>query len=218
MKIDKHNFSIDALHLAKEIANTSVKKQVARHEHLNQALNLIEIPGHVMEFGVYKGSTLQTISKKLSDQICWGFDSFLGLPEPWRIRDGANPKIHRAGKFDMTNQEKPVFRKNVRLVTGWFEESIALWLKNNSGVISFIHIDCDLYSSCLTVLRMLDERIVPGTVIAFDEIYPWHDVSKYDQWPEGEFKALNEWIVKYDRVFQPLLRSRHQQCSIKMIR
>jgi hypothetical protein len=64
------------------------------------------------------------------------------------------------------------------------------------------------------VLTLLNDRIVPGTVIAFDEMYPWSDPDAYDLWAEGEYRALGEWLSEFDREFRPLLRSGHQQCSL----
>jgi hypothetical protein len=59
---------------------------------------------------------------------------------------------------------------------------------------------------------------VPGTVIVFDELYPWDNPEHYDLWAEGEFRALGEWLAEHDRAFRTLLRSSHQQCSIKIER
>jgi hypothetical protein len=178
-----------------------------------------EISGHVMEFGVYRGKTMQHISQHFHDQTCWGFDSFVGLPEPWYISTGAQAKTHPAGKFDMrTEPEQPRFRDNVRLVSGWFEDSLPSWLEQNPGAVRFLHIDCDLYSSTRTVLDLLNPRIRPGTVIVFDEMYPWADLDDYNLWAQGEYLALSEWLTQHDRAFRTLLRSGHQQCSIQMVR
>lgn len=178
-----------------------------------------EIPGQVMEFGVYRGKTMQHISAHFHDQICWGFDSFVGLPEPWHINAGQHAKTHPAGKFDMRQEsEQPVFCGNVKLVAGWFDVSLPVWLQDNPGEIKFLHVDCDLYSSTRTVLHLLDSRIVPGTVIVFDEMFPWADPEDYNLWAEGEFRALGEWLAQHDRAFRPLLRSGHQQCSILVLR
>ena len=184
-----------------------------------QVMPYAEIAGHVMEFGVYRGKTMHIISDHFQDQTCWGFDSFVGLPEPWYIRDGAHAKTHPAGKFDMREESvQPTFRDNVRLVAGWFADSIPSWLQQHAGVIRFLHVDCDLYSSTRTVLDLLDPRIVPGTVIVFDEMYSWDDPEHYNLWNEGEYRALGEWLAQHDRAFRTLFRSSHQQCSIMIVR
>jgi hypothetical protein len=175
-----------------------------------------------MEFGVYQGSTLKIISDYFSDQNVWGFDSFEGLPEPWFMKSSQSGPRHPTGKFALGQEELQVVvnqfaKKKVKLVPGWFNQSIVPWLNNNPGVVSFLHIDCDLYSSTLDILTLLNDRIVPGTVIVFDEMYPWNNFDQYDLWEQGEFRALSEWISNHQRVVQPLYRSDHQQCSIEVI-
>jgi hypothetical protein len=216
--VDKNNYGIQCLHDATLIDGKFKSKGIERRRHLIQAMNRTRLSGHVMEFGVYRGKTMQHISQHFHDQTCWGFDSFVGLPEPWQISTGEHAKTHPAGKFDMRQEkEQPVFRHNVQLVAGWFEHSIPPWLEFNAGDISFLHIDCDLYSSTRTVLHLLNPRIVPGTVIVFDEMYPWDDDQSYTLWAQGEFRALGEWLAKHDRAFRTLLRSSHQQCSIEVM-
>lgn len=219
MIVDAHNYNIDVFHNSVLIHGAGKSKGIDRKRHLMQAMPRAEISGHVMEFGVYRGKTMQHISQHFQDQTCWGFDSFVGLPEPWYINAGENAKTHPAGKFDMRQEpQQPVFRDNVRLVAGWYEDSIPGWLQDNPGQIRFLHVDCDLYSSTRTVLDLLNARIVPGTVIVFDEMYPWADPEDYNLWAEGEFQALGEWLANYDRAFRTLLRSGHQQCSIMIVR
>jgi hypothetical protein len=217
--VDRTNFSIDVFHRSALIQGAGKSKGLDRKRHLLQAMPYAEMSGHVMEFGVYRGKTMQHISQHFHNQTCWGFDSFVGLPEPWYISTGPNAKTHPAGKFDMRQEpEQPRFRHNVRLVSGWFQDSLPPWLEQNPGAIRFLHVDCDLYSSTRTVLDLLNPRIEPGTVIVFDEMYPWADPQDYDLWAQGEYRALAEWIDQHDRSFRTLLRSGHQQCSIIVVK
>lgn len=215
MIVNKTNYSIDCFHSAPLVGGVFKSKGIDRKRHLLQALSEAKLQGHVLEFGVYRGKTMAHISEHFRNQTVWGFDSFVGLPEPWYIRSGDEGKTHPAGKFDMRLEEKqPVFADNVQLVPGWFKDSIPPWLESNPGPISFLHVDCDLYSSTRDVLTLLNDRIVPGTVIVFDEMYPWDDLKTYDLWAEGEYRAVGEWLTEYNREFKTLLRSGHQQCSI----
>jgi hypothetical protein len=215
MIINKTNYTIDCFHSAPLVNGVFKSKGIDRKRHLLQALPSAELKGHVLEFGVYRGKTMAHISEHFRNQTVWGFDSFVGLPEPWYIRSGDEGKTHPAGKFDMRLEPvQPVFAANVKLVPGWFSDSIPPWKAANPGPISFLHVDCDLYSSTRDVLTLLNDRIVPGTVIAFDEMYPWSDPAEYDLWAEGEYRALGEWLSEFDREFKPLLRSGHQQCSL----
>ena len=152
---------------------------------LNCSLQLAPADGYFMEFGVYKGETIRFIAKALPETLIHGFDSFKGLPEDWKGLD------IRKGTFDVRGKP-PKVPKNVQLHAGWFEESLPLWLKDHPGPISFLHIDCDLYSSTNTVLKQLAPRIVTGTVILFDEYF------NFPNWRLHEYLAFQEFINAFD--------------------
>ena len=56
--------------------------------------------------------------------------------------------------------------------------------------------DCDLYSSTKTVFDNIYDRIVPNTVIQFDEYY------NYPGWRNHEFKAFQEFCKKYSVEYE----------------
>ncbi len=142
--------------------------------------------GLYCEFGVWTGLTINHIASR-TDHTIHGFDSFEGLPEDWRTR---YPK----GTFSL--EGLPKVRKNVALHKGWFDESLPGWAEENPGPIIFIHFDADLYSSTKTVLDILADRIVPGTVIQFDEYF------NYPGWQDGEYKAFKEFVESRDIKFE----------------
>lgn len=213
MIVDHTNFGIEVFHNAEVLDTPFKSKGQERKRHLYKCIPHAALPGHVMEFGVYQGKSMFTIANHFRDQTCWGFDSFLGLPEPWFTSNPDMPS-HRQGHFDMSAQEMPGYAPNVKLVEGWFAESIPPWLQQHPGDVKFLHIDCDLCSSTKTVLNLLNDRIRSGTVIVFDELYPWGGPGHYSLWAQGEYRALQEWITQHRRTFKTLFRSRHQQCSI----
>lgn len=217
MIVNQDNFDITHFDQSLLIEGVFKSKGIERKRHLQQVMPHAVIAGHILEFGVYRGKTINHISAHWSDQTVWGFDSFQGLPEPWFVNDPSQPS-HPAGTFDLSQEEFPTYPDNVKLVKGWFDQSIPPWLELNPGPIKFLHVDCDLYSSTLTVLTLLNHCIVPGTVIVFDEFYPWGNCKSYDLWAKGEYRALKEWTSHNNRQFKPLLHSSHQQCSIIMIK
>ena len=217
MIVNQHNFDIKHFDQSLLIEGAFKSKGIERKRHLQQAMPHAVIAGYILEFGVYRGKTINHISSHWPDQSVWGFDSFQGLPEPWFVNDQSHPS-HPAGTFDLTQEGLPAYPINVKLVKGWFDQSIPPWLDSNPGPIKFLHVDCDLYSSTLTVLNLLNQSIVPGTVIVFDEFYPWGNSKSYDLWAQGEYQALKEWTAHNNRQFTPLLHSSHQQCSIIMIK
>lgn len=120
--------------------------------------------GLVLEFGVATGYFLGHILKEANCHV-HGFDSFTGLPEQWNKE---NPK----GSFDMGGQPPSLFinHRQVTLHIGLFEYTLPKFFQEHDGeVVSFAHIDCDLYSSTKTILDAIQDRIQPGTILVFDE-------------------------------------------------
>jgi hypothetical protein len=133
-----------------------------------------------LEFGVATGNTINYISKFKEDTI-YGFDSFEGLPETWR-------EGFEKGKFS-TNGEFPKVEKNVLLIKGLFQNTLTDFLKNKNEKISFLHVDCDLYSSTKFILEECLPFFEEECLIVFDELV------NYKGYEEGELKALTEFII-----------------------
>lgn len=118
----------------------------------------------------------------LAKQTVHGFDSFEGLPEAWH---------NEARGSYSTRGVLPQVPANVILHPGWFEHTLPEFLGKHEGPARLINIDCDMYSSTRTVLQHLAPRIVPGTVLVFDEyIGNLH-------WREDEFKAFQEAVEQH---------------------
>ena len=110
-----------------------------------------------------------------------GFDSFEGLPEDWKAGE-------QKGSYS-TGGRLPVVPDNVRLHKGWFEHSLPPFLQQHNEPVSLVHIDCDLYSSTLTVLEQLADRFIEGSVIVFD------DFLGFPGFEQHELKAFEEFIL-----------------------
>lgn len=131
-------------------------------KHYENGLNHATPDGLFLEFGTYKGKSMNIMGSLRPGITFHCFDSFEGLPEDWHIGvdkgtfgiDGAIPDI----------------RPNVHPVKGWFDQTLPEFARQHEGEkIAFMHVDCDLYSSTKTVFESLGHMIVPGTVILFDE-------------------------------------------------
>lgn len=160
--------------------------------------------GYILEFGVGSGSSLNVLADNTTRMII-GFDSFEGLPEPWKFND---EEVYEKGDMKYDPPRKP---SNVTYVKGWFADTIPVWKETYKADIAFLHIDSDLYSSCKTILTELNEQIVPGTIILFDELF------NYQYWEEGEWKALEEWIAEYGRELTSI-DEHYTQAAYKVIR
>lgn len=188
-----------------------------RVDQLFHALKNAPSVGHVLEFGVHKGATLNWLAewcRPRAESRVFGFDSFEGLPHEW-VRTKAGPK-YPAGHFAL--EGLPCVQDNACLIPGFFDASLEPWLAEHSGPIAFLHNDSDLYSSTLLTLRLLNQRIVPGTVIVFDELCEWGQAGVYENWEQGEWKALREWMAEFDREISIISRDQGFAAAIAVTR
>jgi hypothetical protein len=141
--------------------------------------------GFQLEFGVWRGTTINLIANADFSRTVWGFDSFVGLPEHWR--DGH-------GFFDLQGQA-PKVSPNALLMKGWFSDTLPMFkemvLKNSE--ISLLHIDCDIYSSTNTIFQYLENNITNETIVVFDELL------NYPTYEDHEIKSLFEFCLRTNR-------------------
>ncbi len=134
-----------------------------------------------MEFGVYKGDSINLLAKLAPERKFLGFDSFEGLPEMWTIES-------KRGAFDVGGR-LPKVRKNVSLIKGFYSATLPKFVaENTTEPIAFVNVDCDLYSATKEIFAYLGDRFRVGTVIVFDEFY------NYPDWLWHEYKAWLEFV------------------------
>ncbi len=146
-----------------------------------------------LEFGVYRGESLAYWTQRLTDPSARfvGFDSFQGLPEAWR------PDMP-AGHFSTDGALPEVDDARVRLVPGWFDETLpAFRVPPHRQLV--LNVDADVYDSARTVLAALEPHVVEGTLLYFDELNDsWH-----------ELRALEEFLARSGCRVEPVAASRN---------
>lgn len=175
-----------------------------------EGIKLVSLQHDWVEFGVFVGTSSRLLLKKLPKNTnLYLFDSFEGLPEDWDAGD----RIKRPkGYFALKNEEIPKFNDGrVKMMKGWFKDSIPIFVKKHSEPLALIHIDCDTYSSTICVLDGINDIIIPGTVVIFDELY------NYPQYLNHEYRALQEFQHKHHRKFQYCGRSDKWAAWLKII-
>jgi hypothetical protein len=140
------------------------------------------VPGHIIEFGVWKGDSIRVIRDELWRSAIWdraqrrkriyACDSFAGLPDDYEHLP--------AGTFATP---VPTLR-GVRIVDGFFESSLTADLAAEIGRVSLAHLDADLYDSTRGALDWLTPLVGAGTLLLFDE-FAGEDPA--------EARALSEW-------------------------
>jgi len=152
---------------------------------------------HVLEFGVGVGTSMQYLVRyaPIGSEI-FGFDTFEGLPEDWIGRRGR--LIESKGTF--SNGGVPPAIEGVRWFQGFFKDTIPEYLKIGQP-LSLVHVDCDLYDSTVDVLYGINDLIMPGTTIVFDEWWFMHKdgTRKYNG---HEQQVFYKWVAEKQRQFE----------------
>lgn len=185
------------IHFGRFIAHYELFKQV------------IDLPGCVVECGVFRGSSFFTWSKLMETFVpndrsrkVFGFDSFSGLTD-FNEKDGQMDERHGKVKggwsanavrdevlklTEITNNDNLIPGvERCRLIEGNIKETIPHFIETNPGLrISLLYLDMDLYEPTKVALEHLYDRVVPGGIVAFDEygLMPW----------EGESTAVEEFM------------------------
>ena len=210
--LSKHiqNYNIDPLDLIKNFPIYARRVHLKRFlAHYQLFLKIIDLPGDIVELGVFRGSSLMSWANFLEIHCMGdrhrkviGFDNFAGFKD-FDEKDGVeDPRVGKViGGFNPNDTEQRLkeaidifdhdrfipFKKRVEIVKGDAEIVVENYVKNNPGLrISLLHFDVDLYRPTLNCLKCLWPLVVPGGLILFDEyaIPPW----------EGESKAVDEFF------------------------
>lgn len=185
-----------ASHLTPDVRLFSITRYA-----LEYAFSKAELDGLILEFGVRNGVSTNILAR-LTDQDIHGFDSFEGLPEQWEGMP--------VGALSTFN-ELPDVPGHVHLHAGWFEDTLSGFVAEHPGPIKFMNIDCDIYSSTKTIFDNFEDRIIPGTVIIFDEY-----ISN-PAWRDHEYKAFQEFIKKTGLDYEYLLFSPYsKQAAVRI--
>ena len=165
-----------------------------------------KVQGDLVEFGVSVGNSLDELIGYCEDLDLkiniYGLDSFEGLPE----LSTSDPQYWHRGQFAASHDAvsrrlKTDVRRHVRLVKGWFSETLSdPGLNESIREVAFARIDCDLYQSAVECLAFLEDRLSNGSYLCFDD---WTDNPE-----TGETKAFFEFFdrTKHKFIFKPICR------------
>lgn len=193
--IQKSSFDFYDEFLAKTAVDR-LQKILSRYEMLKMTT---EIPGDIVECGVFKGSGIYTLAKLLrllmqnQGKKIIGFD-FFEAPRSVRLRDKQDKKCLDCHAARLSSRE--TILKNLRnlelpaaeLIVGDVAKTTKKYCEKNLGFrISFLYLDVDNYEGTLAVLRNLFPRVTRGGLIVFDE---------YAKEGYGESDAVEDYFKK----------------------
>jgi hypothetical protein len=156
-----------------------------KHDYLLNNIDFIaqhikDIPGDIVECGVWKGATFSYMGTVFADRTMWAYDSFEGVPfEKEQIKykdtysvhgvDWSNccPELVANESFLYESLEKYKVQNldRINVVKGWFKDT----LPNATQQIAVLRVDGDLYSSTYEVLEYLYPLVVKGGFVIFDD-------------------------------------------------
>lgn len=155
------------------------------------------IEGDYAEFGCFGGVTFRLAwnACRLSGHRAhfWAFDSFEGLPATSDPKD-EHPKWKASWlstpleEFERLCEAEGITPEGYTTVPGYYEKT----LRNEASGdrperVGLAYVDCDLHSSTTDVLGFLETRLMPGSLIGFDD---WYCFSSSG--PSGECLAARE--------------------------
>ncbi|MCB4768872.1 TylF/MycF family methyltransferase [Ancylobacter sp. Lp-2] len=151
------------------------------------------VRGDFTEFGIFQGAWIDKLFSMtevagLADRQIWGFDSFRGLSEPHKVFDSSFWKkgMYAAGRELVEANVRAAERPRIRLVEGFFSDSLPTPKAQALGEVAFARIDCDIYEPAKECLAFLSHRLSHGSILVFDD---WsHDFAI------GEARAFAEWV------------------------
>ena len=182
-------------------------------ECLTEALALLR--GHLgtdqvddyLEFGVYAGGTMTCTDRAraaagIDAMRLIGFDSFEGLPPE---AAAINPERWSVGMFACSPEEAldnmrrgGVDVDRVRLVKGWFDETLTEHTRRRHGIdrAGAIMLDCDLYTSSKLALDFSAPAIGAAAVLVCDD---WRHSGE-----DGQQRAVEEFLQLHRMSAEPL--------------
>ena len=167
------------------------------------ALGVNGISGDYVEFGSAGGNTLRLayeVSQRCGgNRHLWAFDSFSGLPVAADPRDEHPMWAPGVGDgveaFRTKCDQHAIPREAYTAVEGFYEDSLRPTAQGARPTdIALAYIDCNMYSSTVSVLRFLEPRLKHGMIVAFDDYYCYSPTHV-----SGEREALREFTASHSR-------------------
>ncbi|MGV0051444.1 class I SAM-dependent methyltransferase [Mycobacterium colombiense] len=154
----------------------------------------------VLDLGVWIGWSTRLLSDA-SGRMVYGFDTFSGLVEDWRLED----QVIKRGTFSLSEPLARWFMRDtgvsfqdgvpatlgykVQFIRGSTYETLAPFLAERpAAAIRLFHMDLDTYESCLHALETCKDRFIEGSILVFDEYLVTN----------GEMRAFYEFQSRYE--------------------
>jgi hypothetical protein len=152
---------------------------------------IIDIPGDILEFGVFKGASLskllafRKILENQDSRKIVGFDDFgsftvKGSNEDKKFAKEFNKVLGKGSSKEVLEENlKKNGHRNFELIKGDVVKTLPLYLKKNKGFkISLLHLDLDILRPTKFVLEQLFNRMQKNGIILIDDYGEIHGATK----------------------------------------
>lgn len=144
---------------------------------------IISLPGDILEFGVYKGTSIirllsfrDLLESSLSRKI-YGFDIFGKFPNNVNLDSDKSfiNQFESSGGYGISKEELDscLNKKNIinyDLIKGDIFETLPIFLESNPHIrISLLHLDVDVYEPTKFIINTLWDRVVTNGIILLDD-------------------------------------------------
>ncbi len=165
----------------------------------------LDVPGHIAEFGSWRGANLLFLAKLLrihdpmGQKLVHCFDSFEGLttfvPEDGNASEGRGD--YKGSLEEMLDMIDVLgLQDDIVIHKGLVQNTLIPLMKDRPELsFSMVYCDLDLYEPSKIMLEELDSRLAPGGVFVFDE---WN----YERYP-GETLAVREFMERVGGRYRP---------------
>ena len=182
----------------------------------------LDVPGHVAEFGSWKGANLLFMAKLLrvfdphgcKEVHC--YESFEGL-ETFSGEDGAAGKTEKGTYQGNLGELMEMIaladlQDDIVIHKGDISQTLPEALKNEGLTYSFVYCDTDLYEPTKIVLDKLHPRLAVGALVVLDQ---WN----YEKWP-GEAVAVREFLEQHGTNYemQHIRNARQPSLALRKVR
>ncbi len=150
--------------------------------HYRLYLQIMNLPGHIVECGVFKGAsflrfaTFRNLFESTHSRKIIGFDAFGKFPKQENLEDDKYAREHdKSSGMGISDSElKKVLQfkniTNFELIKGDINKTVPIYVNNNPQLkIAMLHIDVDVYEPTMTILKNLYDKVIPSGLIVLDD-------------------------------------------------
>lgn len=191
-----------------------ITKLLAQYELYKKILKL---PGHILECGVYKGSSLMRwahFRNSVEDnhtRSIYGFDAFGSFPSEGLKSDYDKKFVSEYDDGGGVGIDEKILEKlfiekkitNVHLLKGNVLTTADEFVKNNKNLeIALLHLDLDVYEPTLHTLKVFSRYMVKGGFVLIDDYNTFDGATRAtDDFIKGTSLKLEKLSKHLKQVF-----------------